>query len=169
MKKITFILLAVMCFAAVAQAQSKIAHINSSELLDLLPETDSIQKRLQKEQEDWQNILQEKKTEATNKYNKLMEIADDPNVSQQVKEIKAKEVENLQIQYQELQQRANTALQEKQEELLTPLLDKVKQTIADVAKENGYDYVIDATEGGGLIYSNPSSDLMPLVKAKLGI
>ena len=168
MKKI-IIVLAVVCAAFSVEAQSKIGHINSSKLIEIMPEADSIQGKLQKEQIAWQNILEEKKNETSAKYEALMKIADDPDVSQQVKEIKAKEVENLQVQYQELQQTANTALNEKQQELLTPLLEKVKNTIAAVAKTNGFDYVIDSTEGSGLIYTNPSSDLMELVKAKLGL
>jgi outer membrane protein len=98
-----------------------------------------------------------------------MTIKDDPNVSIAVKEIKQQEVQNLQQQYQELQQTANDVLQKKQQELLAPLLERVKTTIADVAKANGYAYVIDTTEGSGIIFSDAKFDLMPLVKAKLGL
>lgn len=168
MKKL-FIILAVICTAVAVQAQTKVAHINSSELLEMLPEADSIQIKLEKEQEMWQRLLAGKQTEATNKYNGLMAIIDDPAVSKAEKEIKTQEVENLQKQYQEMQQRANQELQAKQQELLTPLLDKVKATISEVAKANGYSYVVDTTEGSGMIYSDPKFDLMPLVKAKLGV
>lgn len=168
MKKVV-IILAFVSAAFAVQAQTKVAHINSSELIELMPEADTIQIKLQKEQADWQAILDDKKQEANKKYNALMAIAEDPTVSSSVKEIKAKEVENLQVQYQELNQRANEALQLKQEELLNPLLDKVKKTIEVVAKEKGYDYVMDTSEGSGVIYFNTSHDLMPAVKAKLGL
>lgn len=98
-----------------------------------------------------------------------MEISEDPNVSTTVKEIKMQEVENLQKQYQELQQRANTELQRKQEELLEPLLAKVKVAIQEVAQANGYAYVMETTEGSGVIYSDSKFDLLPLVKAKLNL
>lgn len=168
MKKILVILVMV-CAVSVVQAQTKVGHINSSELIDKMPEADSIQTVLLKEQEQWQSILAEKENEAKTKYAALMELADDPNVSNSVKEVKAQEVENLQQQYQDLQKRASESLQTKQTELLTPLLDTVKKTIAEVAKANGYAYVMDTTEGSGIIYSDESYDLMPLVKAKLGI
>ena len=45
-------------------------------------------------------------------------------------EIKAQEIENLQKQLQELNQRASEELQRKQEELLAPLLEKVNKTYA---------------------------------------
>ena len=168
MKKVE-VILAVMCSTFAVQAQTKVGHINSSNLIEMLPEADSIQKQLLQVQEMWQRILAEKETEAKTKYNALMVIMDKPSVSNSEKEIKTQEVENLQKQYQELQQRANDDLQLKQEELLSPLLEKVKKTISEVAKANGYAYVMDTTEGSGIIYSDSSYDLMPLVKAKLGV
>jgi outer membrane protein len=168
MKKAIVIML-MLCGTIGAQAQTKIAHINSSALIEAMPEADSIQKKLLKEQEQWQFILSEKEKDAKIKYAALMKILDDPNVSKTLKEIQTQEVENLQKQYQELNQRAQEELQKKQEELLSPLLAKVKETISKVAKANGYAYVMDTTEGGGIIYSDATYDLMPLVKAELGI
>ncbi|MDA7748356.1 OmpH family outer membrane protein [Bacteroidia bacterium] len=168
MKKV-LVILTLVCSTFAAQAQTKVGHINSSNLLEMLPEADSIQKQLAQVQEMWQRILAEKETEAKTKYNALMIIIDKPSVSDSEKEIKTQEVENLQKQYQELQKRANDDLQIKQEELLSPLLEKVKKTISEVAKANGYAYVMDTTEGSGIIYSDSSFDLMPLVKAKLGV
>jgi outer membrane protein len=168
MKKV-LVILTLLCSTFAAQAQTKVGHINSSNLLEMLPEADSIQKQLAQVQEMWQRILAEKETEAKTKYNALMIIIDKPSVSDSEKEIKTQEVENLQKQYQELQKRANDDLQIKQEELLSPLLEKVKKTISEVAKANGYAYVMDTTEGSGIIYSDSSFDLMPLVKAKLGV
>ena len=168
MKKV-LVILTLVCSTFAAQAQTKVGHINSSNLLEMLPEADSIQKQLAQVQEMWQRILAEKETEAKTKYNALMIIIDKPSVSDSEKEIKTQEVENLQKQYPELQKRANDDLQIKQEELLSPLLEKVKKTISEVAKANGYAYVMDTTEGSGIIYSDSSFDLMPLVKAKLGV
>ena len=158
-----------LCATVGAQAQTKVAHINSSMLIESMPEADSIQKKLLQEQEQWQRLLTDKENDAKTKYAALMQIVEDPSVSNSVKEIKTQEVENLQKQYQELNQRAQEELQKKQEELLSPLLAKVKKTISVVAKANGYAYVMDTTEGSGIIYSDAKYDLMPLVKAKLGI
>jgi outer membrane protein len=168
MKKV-LVILVMMCVAVAVQGQTKVGHINSSELIDMLPEADSIQLKLNKEQEMWQRLLADKENDYNVKYAALMQIIDKPEVSDSEKEIKGKEVETIQKQYQELKKRENDALQTMQQELLTPLLDKVKQTISEVAKANGYAYVMDTTEGSGIIYSDTSYDLMPLVKAKLGV
>ena len=80
MKKV-LVILTLVCSTFAAQAQTKVGHINSSNLLEMLPEADSIQKQLAQVQEMWQRILAEKETEAKTKYNALMIIIDKPSVS----------------------------------------------------------------------------------------
>lgn len=168
MKKV-FSILMILCATSFAQAQTKIAHINSTQLIESMPEADTISMKLDNLRQTWENLLVEKQKETQTKYQALMEIIDDESVSTSVKEVKTQEIENLQKQYQEMQQTGSDALQKEQELLLTPLYAKVKETIATVAKANGYSYVMDSSEGSGIIYSDTKFDLMPLVKAKLGI
>ena len=168
MKKV-LVILTMVCAAFAVQAQTKVGHINSSLLIESMPEADSIQKKLAVEQEQWKNIVDDKDREMRTQYAAFMEISEDPSVNKTLKEIKMQEVENLQKQFQELQQRANVELQRKQEELLKPLLEKVRTAISEVAKANGYAYVMETSEGSGVIYSDPKFDLLPLVKAKLSL
>ena len=91
----------VMLFAFVAvQAQTKVAHINSSQLIEAMPEADSIQKKLMKEQEQWQQILADKQSETRTKYESYLKQTEDPNASKAMLEIKGQEIENLQKQLQ---------------------------------------------------------------------
>lgn len=168
MKKV-FSILIILCATVISKAQTKVAHINSSELIELMPETDTISMKLEKIRQTWETLLTEKQKETQAKYQALMEIVDDESVPTSVKEVKSQEIDNLQKQYQEMQKTGTEAMQKEQESLLTPLYARVKETIAAVAKANGYAYVMDSSEGGGLIYSDSSYDLMPLVKAKLGL
>jgi outer membrane protein len=48
------------------------------------------------------------------------------------------------------------------------MLAKAKKSVEEVAKENGYKLVIDSSQGT-LLYSEPSDDIMALVKKKLGL
>lgn len=168
MKKIVLTLI-LMCAVIVSQAQTKIAHINSTELIESMPEADTISMKLEKVRQTWEVLLAEKQKETQTKYQALMEIIDDESVSTSVKEVKTQEIENLQKQYQEMQKSGSDAMQKEQEALLTPLYARVKETIAEVAKANGYAYVMDSSEGSGIIYSDSAFDLMPLVKSKLGL
>ena len=54
-------------------------------------------------------------------------------------------------------------------ELFQPIIDKAKNAIDEVAKENGYTYVIDSGSGALIYFSDTSDDLFDLVKAKLGL
>ena len=164
-----FILLALVATSFVSSAQTKVGHINSSELIEQMPDADTIQQILEKEQALWQEILKGKEEEYVKNVQKYQEKADDPATPPQMLELYAKEAQQTQTAYQELQQQASKALQLKQEELLEPLLNKVKKAIEEVAKEKGFDYVMDSSEGSGIIYSDQANDLMPLVKAKLGV
>ena len=71
---------------------------------------------------------------------------------------------------QEFQGSAQTQLQDKQVELFQPVYAKVDKAIKDVGKENGFTYVFDVAKGA-LVYfdETKSTNLMPLVKAKLGL
>lgn len=59
-------------------------------------------------------------------------------------------------------------LQNKEMELLRPVMEKARTTIQKVAREKGYDYVLDSTTGTGLIMAD-GYNLMPDVKKALGI
>ncbi len=56
----------------------------------------------------------------------------------------------------------------KSEELLKPIQEKVDAAIRAVATENGYSYIIDNSQGT-ILYADPSSNVMDLVKVKLGL
>ena len=58
-------------------------------------------------------------------------------------------------------------IQQKQQDLLRPLIEKARAAIQKVAKAQGFDYVIDATPGGALILFD-GKDLMAEVKTELG-
>jgi outer membrane protein len=59
-------------------------------------------------------------------------------------------------------------LAKKREELLQPILDRVNKAIGDIAKEQGYSYVFDASSNI-LLYADASADVTALVKKKLGL
>ncbi len=58
---------------------------------------------------------------------------------------------------------------ERRNELLTPLINKVKKAIEDVGKENSYTYIIDSATGVLLHIGTGADNVTAKVKAKLGI
>lgn len=166
MKKVVFLLALGMTlgFAFTAQAQKKTGYINSQELLESMPEAkkaDSSIAKYAKELED------QMKTMVTDYQGKLKDFDEKGKTwSEAVKEVKGKEIQDLQNRIQEFQQGADDKLGKKRQELLKPIFDKAQQAIKAVGAEGSYDYIYD---GSALLYVNPSEDVMPKVKAKLGI
>ena len=85
-----------------------------------------------------------------------------------IRQTKEKELADMETRIQDFQQKADSDLQAKQQELLQPLLDKAKKAIDEVAKENGYTYIFDAGVGV-LLYYEKGDNILPLVKTKLGL
>jgi len=145
----------------------KFAHIDSQKLLEAMPERDSASKVLEKEYKEMQLILQDMQAEAQKKYQDYMEKQD--TYTPIAKKAKEEELQQLQERIQNYQTTAQEDVQKRQGELLKPIMDKARKAIEDVAKENGYIYVFDASGGLLLYYSDKSTDILPLVKKKLGV
>jgi outer membrane protein len=149
--------------------QTKVAHINTTELLQMMPEVKQIDSTLQKMQTNYQTELNRLQQEMQGLYNQILEMSEDVNADAGILELKQNQLQKKQTEYQESQQFAQQQLQKKQQELYEPLTNKVKAVIEEVAKAKGYTHVIDSSQGLGLIWGADSHDLMPAVKAKLGI
>ena len=93
--------------------------------------------------------------------------ADAQNQTEVTNQARQKELAGMEQNLQQYQQQAAQDIQKKQADLLKPLIDKARAAIQKVAKAQGFDYVIDATEGGSLIYPG-GKDLMEDVKVELG-
>ena len=89
-------------------------------------------------------------------------------MSKIIKDTKQKEILDIQTRLQAFQESAQTSLQTRQNELMAPSIAKANKGIADVAKENGFSYVFNTTDGV-LLYFEGGEDLMNLVKKKLNL
>lgn len=77
----------------------------------------------------------------------------------------------LQKQQQDIQayeEKAQKDLEAKRGELLQPILNKIKEAITAVAKENGFLMVFDVSTGS-MLFASETIDVTPLVKKKLGL
>ncbi|WP_143308095.1 OmpH family outer membrane protein [Chitinophaga vietnamensis] len=153
-------------FSVNAMAQSKIAHINAQALVASMPEA-------KKAETDLQTFAQGLEADGkglVDEYTKKMKDFDDKaaSMTDNMKEIKGREIQDAQKRIQDYRDQAEQKVQAKQQELLKPIYDKARKAIEDVAKEKGYAYVIDNSQGL-LLVSPAGDDILPLVKAKLGI
>ena len=65
------------------------------------------------------------------------------------------------------QAQAQQELQKKEFDLLKPITEKAQAAINKVAEALGFDYVLDSTQGQGVIVAK-GADLMEEVKKELG-
>ena len=148
------------------QVSAKLGYIDSNELLEMMPGKDSIQTVLQDYGKMLETQLQTMYAEYQTKVQDYQ--TNSSTMSDIIRQTKEKELADLETRIQTFQQQADTDLQNKQVELLQPLLDKAKNAINAVAKENGYTYIFDVGTGAFLYYET-GDNILPKVKAKLGL
>ncbi len=165
LKKVALIVVLFVAATGFVNAQSKVAHINVSELLAEMPEMKSAQAELQKLQETYKADIESSMTELRNKYTQYSNEAS--SKSEEENQKRAVELQGFEKNIGEAQQAAQQELAKKQAELFEPISKKAKEAIEKVAAAQGYDYVIDATQGGGLIVAK-GPDLLAAVKQELG-
>jgi outer membrane protein len=169
MKK-TLIAIAVCLLAfggsAMAQKNLKLGHINSTELMQIMPGRDSAQAVLQAEVTELEETLKSMQAEAEKRYNEY--VAGQAGWTELIRQTKQREIQDMAARIQEFQENAQKQLQDREAELLKPLIDRAKKAIEDVAREGGYTYILDAGSTT-VLYSQDSDDIMPQVKKKLGL
>lgn len=163
------LILALVClvsFSTLAQKKQKFGHIDSNELLKLMPGRDSAVAKITEYANTLDNQAKGMQAELETKYNEYM--ANEANMTDLIKQTKQRELQDIQARIEAFQSSAEEDLQKKQTELLQPIIDKAKAAIEKVAKANDYTYIFDAGLGV-LLYTDPTDDIMPLVKAELGL
>ncbi|SDM74980.1 OmpH family outer membrane protein [Kriegella aquimaris] len=169
MKKVKKIAVALVLFVAATgfvNAQSKVAHIDVTKLLAAMPEMKSAEAELKKLQETYGADIESSMTELRNKVTLYQNEA--PSKTPEENEKRAQELQGFEKNIGEAEQAARQELQKKQGELFAPISAKAKAAIEKVAAAQGFDYVVDAQPGGGLIVAN-GKDLLPDVKKELGL
>lgn len=169
MKKVFGLLLtAALIFTAqdgIAQS-FKTGHINRDDIIMAMPDYDTAMKAYNAYGQELTNALELMQVEYNNKLDQY--VKDSKTLTELVKTNKEQELADMQTRIANFQQQAQVQLQDKQVALLNPIIEKVTAAINDVAKAQGFVYVYDVRT---LIYfdATKSTDVAPLVKAKLGL
>jgi outer membrane protein len=167
MKRIlTAALITVGALATTSQvsAQSKIGYISTEELVSIMPETAKADSNLQQYRGALIQNAQDKQSaleSAIEKFNK-----DSSTMTSAVKDVRRNELQKMLQDLQAEDQRIQQQLQQRQQELITPINRKAFDAIQSVAKENGYGYIF---EKGALLVAPPADDVLPLVAKKLNV
>lgn len=169
MKKINVLFVAVMLFIGATgfvTAQSKIAHINTTDLVEAMPEMKAAQSQLEKLQKTYDTEIKAMSKELQAKITQY--DAESSNKTEDENRKRIEEVQGMQNNIGAYRQQALQDLQKKEVDLFQPVLEKAKTAIQKVARAQGFQYVLDSSQGTGVILSD-GKDLLADVKKELGI
>lgn len=163
-KKQILIALAVLGLS-VANAQ-KTATVNSSELVMSMPETKSLQAKIQEKSGELSKQLESMYKQYEAKMGELKGI--NPQKMDPIQEAKVTELQDLQKRIEKFEQSAQKEVQQMEQTLSVPILEKAKKMIEQVANERGYTHVFDVSAGGMIVFPK-GDDITDATKTKMGI
>ena len=148
-----------------SKAQSKVAHINTQELVESMPEMMNAKSELEKLAKTYETDIQAMATELQNKIKQY--DAESSTKTDEENGKRLQEVQSMEQSIRQYQGQAQQDLQKKEIELLKPITEKAKAAILKVGNDQGFNYVLDSSQGQGVIMAN-GKDLLADVKAELG-
>ena len=151
MFRATLIALVLSSIAGVAQAQIKIAFVNSQALMEAAPGRPAAESLLTKEGEGYRaqlTKLQDSVNALLTKYQK-----DEPTLTAATKDSRQKAIQALETDLQAKQLQFQQAFAQRQSEVMAPITDVVKKVLDDIRNENGYAMILDNAPGASNIVS----------------
>lgn len=149
-----------------AQTGTKFGHINTNELLRLMPGREEAQAEIERYARDLEQTFAEMQNEFQTKYQEYLENQE--TFSQLVRQSKERELQSLNERIMEFQESAQQDIMEQEQRLLNPIIERAREAISTVAREHGYTYIFD-TSGGSIVFWENGDNIMPLVREELGI
>ncbi len=164
--KVALVALSMLMASNFAKAQSKVGYINFQALLTQMPEYKTIKSQLDIYSKQFTDELTAMQNELQSKGKEYQ--AQSATMTDAVRTAKQTELQDLQNRLQAYNTTAQQKFDEKTNELSKPMVDKARGAISDVAKEKGYNYVLDSGSTQ-LLVSPDGDDLLPALKVKLGL
>ncbi len=166
MKKMLFVAVASL-FATAAFAQNvTTGHVNTTELIQLMPAMDTVRTRLDEAQKEANETYTAMGEEFQSKLTTYQQKQ--ASWTPAIKASKEKELQDIQARLQEFEQSIGQELQQMQQSLQAPIYQKVNEAIQKIAKDKKLAYVFDVNS---VLYVDPaqSIDLTPELRVILGI
>ncbi|WP_208730544.1 OmpH family outer membrane protein [Flavobacterium foetidum] len=124
-------------------AQAKVAHVDVSEIMSKMPAMLDAQNQLQKlsgtYDAEYKKMIEEYQTKIK-KYE-----AEAATVKEDVNAERSKEVQDMQNRITSYRDNAQKELQQKETDIVKPLMEKVRASIQKVGKAKGFQYILDGS------------------------
>ncbi|WP_020569505.1 OmpH family outer membrane protein [Neolewinella persica] len=166
MKRYFFILLLTVATVTTSFAQ-KYGHVNFGNLLSEMPEVESAEAQLQAYEKE-QLAIGEGMVEKLKADFAAAQAKKDDTTPKELATIEAK-LQKDQAAIQQFEQQMGVNIEKKRQELLGPIIQKAKDAVNKVAKDQGYQMVFDSSVFGSIMFAQDATDLTPAVRTALGI
>ena len=146
MKQIKTLLIAALLFLGASNtmnAQAKVAHVDVSEIMSKMPAMLDAQNQLQKLSGTYDAEYKKMVDEYQVKIKKYE--AEATTVSEAINTDRSKEVQDMQKRIVDYRDNAQKELQQKETDIVKPLMEKVRASIQKVGKAKGFQYVLDGS------------------------
>jgi|TARA_B100000497_G_scaffold60426_1_gene68586 outer membrane protein len=130
-----------------------------------MPDMKSAKSELEKLAKTYETDIQAMATELQNKITQY--DAESSTKTDEENGKRLQEVQSMEQSIRQYQAQAQQDLQKKELDLLRPITEKAKNAILKVGNAQGFDYVLDSSQGQGVIMAN-GKDLLTDVRTELG-
>lgn len=152
-------------------ASAKIGYTNMEYILQNMPESKDIQNQITIQRTQLEKQFQDMSKEFQDKLGAYEK--GQAQMSDLIKADKEKELQGLQQRIQEFQANSSQQLQNKYNQLVNPVMQKIQKNIDAVAKEGGFNFVFNLDAGSGtipvLLVAPEENDISDLVFKKMGV
>lgn len=168
MKK-SSVLILLMCLPLMLMAQARIGIVNSQQIFDIMPEKAAAEARLKAMSDKYHAEYELLQADFDKKYADYQTVAADPAMPETIKQRRIQELQESDKSIREFQQRAADDLAAQRTALTKPITDRIQQAIRLAGERSSLDLVLDTAVTPVAYVGSNTVDLMPMVKALLGI
>ena len=150
-------------------AQVKLGYVNTQEIFNVMPEKATAESTLKTASDKYETEFKNLQTVFQKKVEEYDKADKDASTPQAIKDRHNQELQDEYQKIQNFQQTAAQDLQRQQEQLLAPITQKLQNAIQAVGAEGGYTFIYDMSIPAILYTGTGAEDVSAKVKAKLGI
>jgi outer membrane protein len=140
---------------AAQAAAPKIVYVNSQKIISQAPGRSDAEAQFQKEMDQYKAQVQRMGDSLQTM------VADyqkqEPTLSQSVKATRTKDLRDRQQAYQQHVQELEQTAQQREAELVRPIMEQINKIIEQIRIENGYSFILDAGSQAGVVVAADSS------------
>ena len=148
-------------------AQAKFAHMNSQDVISVMPEFTKAQADLDALSKQYQKEMETGQAEFQKKYQEFLAQAD--SLPKNIAERRQKDLQEMAQRQEAFQQEAYQAMQKAQQDAMAPIYKKLDEAIQAVGKAEGVVYIFDLARTPIPFVGAQSIDVTAKVKTQLGI